>query len=80
MAQTGVLNIDDKRLRMAEEGLTQEVPCVRFSEAPIAVPAPKGLGNPAPLGLLCFGMTTGMSVGTLWEFSAQYFNSDTSWA
>lgn len=46
-----VLSIDDKRLRMAEEGI-QNVPA-----AP--APARPGLANPAPLGLLCFGMTTG---------------------
>jgi succinate-acetate transporter protein len=47
-----VLSIDDKRLRMAEEGL---------AIAPAApVPARPGLANPAPLGLLCFGMTTGV--------------------
>jgi hypothetical protein len=46
-----VLSIDDKRLRLAEEGL---------QNAPAApVPARPGLANPAPLGLLCFGMTTG---------------------
>jgi succinate-acetate transporter protein len=42
---------DDKRLRMAEEGQI---------EVPVPVPAAhQGLANPAPLGLLCFGMTTG---------------------
>lgn len=45
-----VLSMDDKRLRLAEEGL---------QHAPAPVPARAGLANPAPLGLLCFGMTTG---------------------
>lgn len=41
----------DKRLDIAESGGDDLLP---------APPAPKGIGNPAPLGLLCFGMTTVM--------------------
>eukprot|EP00882_Tetradesmus_deserticola_P000109 GHRQ01000122.1.p1 GENE.GHRQ01000122.1~~GHRQ01000122.1.p1 ORF type:complete len:236 (+),score=41.43 GHRQ01000122.1:170-877(+) len=47
-----VHSIDEKRLRMAEEGL--------HSSPAAPVPARAGLANPAPLGLLCFGMTTVM--------------------
>ena len=44
----------DKRLALAEAGGIEEqhLPSV-------AVPRASGIANPAPLGLLCFGMTTG---------------------
>lgn len=49
MAQTDVIALDDKKLRDLEQG-----------GMPPAVPSNTGgIGNPAPLGLLCFGMTTG---------------------
>lgn len=47
-----VLTIDDKQLRMAEEGAPAA------GSAP-SMPVSRGIANPAPLGLLCFGMTTG---------------------
>jgi succinate-acetate transporter protein len=51
---------DEKVLRMAEEGIVAHGPHVSVPKA-----AP-GLGNPAPLGLLCFGMTTGKVFWLLW--------------
>ncbi|KAF8063821.1 satP [Scenedesmus sp. PABB004] len=52
MASQDVLSLDDKRLRLAEEGMALPAP---------PAPAPACcLANPAPLGLLCFGMTTAM--------------------
>lgn len=50
MGQNNVM-LDEKRLRDLEQGPVQT--------AVPAVPARTGgIGNPAPLGLLCFGMTT----------------------
>jgi hypothetical protein len=49
MAQSHVIAVDDKKLREFDQAAMPQV-----------VPAQSGLANPAPLGLLCFGMTTVM--------------------
>lgn len=57
---TNAVTISDKRLAMAEAGLLPEPE----RDSP---PAPRsGLANPAPLGLLCFGMTTGAACWLRW--------------
>jgi succinate-acetate transporter protein len=48
------VRIDDKMLRDAEEGHAMQ----HLVKPVVSTPA-SGIGNPAPLGLLCFGMTTG---------------------
>eukprot|EP00878_Enallax_costatus_P000333 GHUV01000410.1.p1 GENE.GHUV01000410.1~~GHUV01000410.1.p1 ORF type:complete len:229 (+),score=47.32 GHUV01000410.1:148-834(+) len=50
MAQSHVINVDDKKLRdLDQTAMPQVVPS-----------SAGGIANPAPLGLLCFGMTTVM--------------------
>jgi hypothetical protein len=62
MAHTDVIALDDKRLRDLEQG----------GMAPVVPSKPGGIGNPAPLGLLCFGMTTVMLmfIDTKWAEEA----------
>lgn len=55
MAGTDLSIVTDKRLALAEAGGLEE------QQMPPAPRGPSGIGNPAPLGLLCFGMTTGES-------------------
>jgi hypothetical protein len=59
MAHSNGLNdasrIDDKMLRDVEDGLA-----VHPVGKPVVSAPASGMGNPAPLGLLCFGMTTGV--------------------
>lgn len=54
MSQTDLVAVADKRLALAEAGGIEET----HHQMPAPVRGP-GIGNPAPLGLLCFGMTTG---------------------
>lgn len=67
MAHSNGLNdasrIDDKMLRDVEDGLA-----VHPVGKPVVSAPASGMGNPAPLGLLCFGMTTVMLmfVTTTW--------------
>lgn len=49
MAHTDLIAVDDKKLRDLEQG----------GMPPVVASKTGGIGNPAPLGLLCFGMTTG---------------------
>lgn len=60
------VRIDDKMLRDAEEGHAMQ----QLVKPVVSTPA-SGIGNPAPLGLLCFGMTTVMLmfVNTTWTES-----------
>lgn len=69
---------NEKVLRMAEEGLASHGNG-RMEAEP--VPMPKGIGNPAPLGLLCFGMTTVMLmfVTTQWS-EATFLNTVITYA
>lgn len=57
-----VVALDEKRLRDLESGgMTQPVPAKAG-----------GIGNPAPLGLLCFGMTTGAALPAVLEDSQRF--------
>jgi len=53
MSGTDLAAMTDKRLALAEAGGIEE------SHQLASPPRGPGIGNPAPLGLLCFGMTTG---------------------
>lgn len=53
MSGADIAGMTDKRLALAEAGGIEE------QQMPHIAPRASGIGNPAPLGLLCFGMTTG---------------------
>lgn len=54
MSGADIAGVADKRLALAEAGGIEES-CQNLPP----VPRCSGIANPAPLGLLCFGMTTG---------------------
>jgi hypothetical protein len=53
MSGADIAVVADKRLALAEAGGLEES-CQNVPQVPRC-----SIGNPAPLGLLCFGMTTG---------------------
>lgn len=54
MSGADLVAVADKRLALAEAGGIEE----SHQHIPV-LPRGPSIGNPAPLGLLCFGMTTG---------------------
>jgi hypothetical protein len=54
MSGADLVAVADKRLALAEAGGIEE----SHQHMPV-LPRGPSIGNPAPLGLLCFGMTTG---------------------